>query len=105
MATLQTQTIGDGVEIEFAAASLGGDKCRTGDGVRLLLKNDDAASTTVTIATPGTVDGLAIDDRVVTVAAGKIEAVSVKDLYRDKATGLASITYSSVTDLGVAVVR
>lgn len=106
MATLEVQVVGPaGTEIEWAAAAGGGDHCPTGDGVRLLLKNDDDASTTATIATPGTVDGLAIADRAVTIAAGKVKVVPITDVYRDRATGLAAITYTGVTDLGVAVIR
>jgi hypothetical protein len=106
MAALTTKIIGlDGVAITFADATSGGDTCETGPGVALLVKNGDASSHTVTLATPGTVRGLAIADRTVTVAAGAEEAVLVTSDYRDPSTGLASITYDGVTSVTVAVIR
>lgn len=107
MATLTTQVIGQtGTAITFAAASGGGDACATGSDVKLLVKNGDASSHTVTLVTPGTVDGdLAIADRAVAVAAGATAAIPVTDRYRDPATGLASLTYDAVTSVTVAVIR
>lgn len=107
MATIPTQVVGQaGTAISFAAASAGGDQCATGSDVKLLVKNGDVASHTVTLVTPGTVDGdLAIADRAVTVAAGATVAVPVTDRYRDPATGLASLTYDAVTSMTVAVIR
>jgi len=93
----------DGV---LVAATSGGDDCQTGSGVFLAVKNADASSKTVTLATPQTVDGdLAVADRAVTVAAGKIELIPVTDRYRDPSTGRAAISYSAVTSVTVAVVR
>lgn len=87
-------------------ATAGGDDCQTGAGVLLLVTNGDAASHTVTLVTPGTIDGdLAVGDRAVTVAAGASVAVPVTDRYRDPSTGRASLTYDAVTSLQVAVVR
>lgn len=107
MATLSTQVIGQaGTAVTFSNATSGGDACATGSDVKLLVKNGDASSHTVTLVTPGTVDGdLAIADRAVTVAAGATVAVPVTDRYRDPATGLASLTYDAVTSMTVAVIR
>jgi hypothetical protein len=107
MATLPTQVIGQtGAEITFGNASVGGDACATGDGVKLLVKNGSGSSITVTLVTPGKVDGdLDIADRTFTVAAGEIGAIPMTDRYRDKATGLATVTYSSATSVEVAVIR
>jgi uncharacterized cupredoxin-like copper-binding protein len=107
MATLTTQVIGQaGTAVTFATATLGGDQCATGSDVKLLVKNGDAGSHTVTLVTPGTVDGdLAIADRAVTVAAGATVGVPVTDRYRDPVTGLASFTYDAVTQVTVAVIR
>jgi uncharacterized cupredoxin-like copper-binding protein len=107
MATLSTQVIAQaGTAITFSNASAGGDQCATGSDVKLLVKNGAGSSMTVTLVTPGTVDGdLAIADRTVTVAAGATTGIPVTDRYRDSATGLASITYSSTTTVTVAVVR
>ena len=87
-------------------ATAGGDDCQTGAGVVLVVKNADAASHTVTLATPGTLDGdLTISDRSVPVAAGKIALIPVTDRYRNPATGRAAITYDAVTSVSVGVVR
>ena len=84
-----------------------GDDCATGAGVFLLVRNTDAAAKTVTLVTPQLIDGdLAVADRPFTIAATTGESViPVSDLYRNPSTGRASITYSAVTGLTVAVVR
>ncbi|MFR0354168.1 hypothetical protein [Streptomyces sediminimaris] len=106
MAALSTTVVGlTGAAVAYTAAAGGGDTCQTGAGVLLLVRNDDASSHTVTLATPGTVNGLAIADRAVTVAAGAEEAIPVTNDYRDPSTGLAAITYDAVTSVTVAVVR
>jgi hypothetical protein len=108
VALLPTQVINQaGTVVAFSAAAAGGDTCATGSDVKLLVKNDSASAVTVTITTPGAVDGdLAIADRAVTVGAGAIKAVPVTDRYRDPETGVASISYApSVTSVSVAVIR
>ena len=107
MATIPTTVIGQaGTAINFAAATVSGDQCATGEDVKLLVKNGAGSSITGTLGTPGTVDGdLAIADRTVTVAAGATGGIRVTDRYRDPATGLASVTWSSVTTVTVAVIR
>lgn len=109
MAALATNVVPlTGLQLDgvLAAATSGGDDCQTGVGVFLAVKNADAASKTVTLATPQTVDGdLAVADRAVTVAAGKTQMIPVTDRYRDPATGRAAITYSAVTSVTVAVIR
>lgn len=106
MATLTTQTAPlAGLTVTLASATAGGDKARTGDGLVLVVSNGDASSHTVTLATPGTVDGLAIADRTVTVAAGGLAVIPLSDIYRDPATGLATLTYDAVTSVKVAAVR
>jgi hypothetical protein len=107
MALLPTQVVAPtGTALNFDNAAGGGDTCVTGSDVRLYVKNGSGSSVTVTLATPGTVDGdLAIADRTVTVAAGATTAIPMTDLYRNPSTGVASITYSAVTTVTVAVVR
>jgi hypothetical protein len=107
MATLPTQVIGQaGTAINFSNATSTGDACATGEGVKLLVKNGAGSSIIVTLGTPGKVDGdLDIADRTMTVAAGATSGIPVTDRYRDPATGLASITYSSATTVTVAVIR
>jgi hypothetical protein len=107
MAALATQVPPlAGLAINFVAAASGGDTSLTGAGVVLLVKNGDSGAHTVTLATPGTVDGLAIADRTVSVAAGAMEAIPVTSAYRDPSTGRAAITYpDGVTSVDVAVIR
>lgn len=106
MATLQTQVVPHtGLSATYPAASGGGDKCATGSGVFLHVKNGDSGTHTVTLATPGTDDGLAIADRTVTVAAAGAQFIPVPDLYKDPSDGLAHITYDAVTSVTVAVLR
>lgn len=92
----------DGV---LVAATSGGDDAPTGAGLLLIVKNADASAHVVTLVTPGTVSGLAIADRTVSVAAGTTELIPLTGDYRDPSTGRASITYDGVTSVSVAVVR
>lgn len=96
-----------GLQLDGAlvSASAGGDDAPTGAGLLLAVKNGDASAHTVTLVTPGTVNGLAIADRTVSVAAGTTELIPLISDYRDPATGRASITYDGVTSVSVAVVR
>jgi hypothetical protein len=106
MAALTTTVVGlDGATVAYAAAAGGGDTCQTGAGVVLMVRNGDSSSHTVTLVTPGTVNGLAIADRPITVEAGEVQAIPVANSYRDSSTGRASITYDGVTSLDVAVIR
>src|SRR5690349_12331002 len=109
MAALATSTVpltGLQLDAQLVAATSGGDTCATGAGVLLVVKNGDASSHTVTLATPGTVDGdLAVADRTITVAAGKTELIPVTSRYRDPSSGRAAITYDGVTSVTVGVVR
>lgn len=106
MAALPTQVPAlAGLAVDFDPAAGGGDTCLTGAGVLLLVKNGDAGSHTVTLVTPGTVNGLAIADRAIPVAAGAIEAIPVTSAYRNPSTGRANITYDGVTSVEVAVIR
>lgn len=107
MATLSRQSIGlAGTAITFAAASAGGDKAAPAEGVKLLVKNDSGSSMNVIVGTPATVQGLAVEDRTVAVAAGTIKAIPLSQaLYGNKAdSGLASWTYSATASVTVAVI-
>lgn len=90
---------------DYTAASAGGDKSATGNGVVLFVQNAGEATRTVTLAVPQTVDGLAVISREVEVPAGDLGIVPLLDLYRDPANGLASWTYDAETSVTVAVVR
>jgi len=90
---------------KLVAAAGGGDTAQTGVGVLLAVKNADSGSHTVTIATPGTVDGLAVADRAVAVPAGQTFVIPITDRYRDPSTGRAAISYDGVTSVTVGVFR
>ncbi|MEI5520660.1 hypothetical protein WB388_08600 [Streptomyces brasiliscabiei] len=90
---------------KLVAAAGGGDTAQTGSGVFLRVANADASPHTVTLVTPGTVDGLAIADRAVVVPAGQTFDIPVTDRYRNPSTGRAAITYDGVTDVTVGVFR
>ena len=101
--TLQTLTLGGAVST-LVAASGGGDTCPAGDGIFLEVNNGSGSSVTVTIATPGTVDGLAIADRAVAIPAGERWKIPVGRRYA-KADGSADVTYSSATTVTVGAFR
>ncbi|WAZ20167.1 hypothetical protein STRCI_001266 [Streptomyces cinnabarinus] len=108
MAALTTNVVplaGIRFDDKLVAAAGGGDTAQTGAGVLLAIKNADASPHTVTIATPGTVEGLAIADRPVTVPAGQTYVVPITDRYRDPSTGRAALTYDGVTSVTVGVFR
>jgi len=108
MAALTTNVVPlTGLRIDnlLVAATLAGDDCATGAGVLLVVNNADASAHTVTLATPGTVDGLAVADRAVEVAAGTEAVIPVTDRYRDSSTGRCAITYDAVTSVTVGVIR
>lgn len=106
MATLAVQRIdNDGLTPAYVAAEVGGDKVVPGEGSYVHVKNGDGTSTDVTLVTPGTVDGLAVADRTVTVAAGAEAKIAVPDLYTNPVDGLASLTYSKVTSLTIGSFR
>jgi hypothetical protein len=107
VATLAIQTIVNaGITPAYVPAAAGGDKVIPGPGSYVHVKNGGGSSVTVTLVTPGTVDGtLAVGDRAVVVAAGAESKIAVGNLYRDPADGLASITYSAVTTVSVGSFR
>lgn len=102
--TVQKAPVG-GLEITTAAAAGGGDKAPIGDRRFLFVRNGHSSTQDVTIATPGTAQGIAIADPTHTVDAnGGLLIVPLDPIYRGT-DGLASITYSGVTALVVAVVE
>lgn len=86
------------------AAAGGGDTAPVGPDHFLFVSNADASPHTVTIATPGTVDGHAIADATLVVAAGKSGVIPLTNLFRG-ATGRAALTYDGVTAVKVAVFK
>lgn len=74
-------------------------------GRALHVKNASAAAVTVTVPTPGTVDGLAIADRTISVAAGgdQLIGLGTNAAYRQP-DGTALVDYSAVASVTVAVI-
>ncbi|WP_046507090.1 hypothetical protein [Streptomyces odonnellii] len=107
MATLQPVPVpigGLALEDSATPAGAGGDTAPTGPGRFLYVHNSDDAQHTVTLATPGTVSGLAIADVPVVVAAGESALVPLANVFRGP-NGRASITYDAVTDVTVAALE
>ncbi len=108
MAVLPSQAVPQigGLTPTHNAAAAGGDRVPAGSGVLVVVRNTSAAAITVTLVTPGTVEGdLAIADRTYTVPATTGEVwFPVGPNYRAP-DGLASLTYSANAGLTVACVR
>lgn len=108
MATLATQTILEaGTTLTTSAATVTtGDKLAAGEGCFLYLNNGSGGATVVTITTPGTVNGLAIADRTVSVSTGAIKLIAIPSYYGDPAdSNLATVVCSVVTSVTIAAVR
>lgn len=108
MAELTVQAVtraSDGLEPTYAAASGGGDTVRVAENLFLHVKNGDASAHTVTVATPGTVAGLAIADLTATIPASEERMIGPIDQNFRASTGLASITYDGVTSVTIAAIR
>lgn len=107
MATVGVGTItraGNTTDLSPHAASASGDKFPAGRGVFLVFQNASEADITVTVATPRTVEGLAVEDLEITVPAGGIAVRGdfPEHVFGD-ATGLVSMSYSAHTDLTFGV--
>lgn len=100
---LTTVPVNGGVTMDTTAvaATALGDTAPCGTGRFLYVFNGDASSKTVTLATPGTVSGVAISNVTITVAAGKTGVIPLTDIFRG-ADGRAAITYDAVTSVKVA---
>lgn len=108
MATVATQSISRaGLAPAYAAASAGGDSFSPGDRTFVHIKNGSAAAITATLITPGTVDGLAVEDVAVAVPAGGERMVGPlsPELFRERADGLGDVTWSAAASVTFAVVN
>ena len=106
MALLTTQQMTSaGAALTLAAANVGGDTADISNGRTFLwCKNGSGGAITVTLATPGTVDGdLAVADRTVSVPATTGERL-IGPLSPAAYGSIVSITYSGVTSFTVAAV-
>lgn len=104
MAALSAQRVAlSGTAPTYASASAGGDTAPVGGGLKLHVSNGSGAGVTVTVVTPGNIDGLSIGDAALVVPAGGHGFIPLTNVYRDPITGRANITYSAVTTVNVAV--
>lgn len=83
-------------------ATPGGDSAPVGPRLFLYVANGDAAPHTVTVATPGSVSGLAIADAQLAVPAGGSGLLPLTRLFAGT-NGRAAISYDAVTNVSVAV--
>ena len=114
MTTLAVQSaVQAGFVPSFTAANVDGHGVENLNGnVVLYVKNGSASPITVTVATPGTVEGLAITDLAVTVAnaSEKIigpfkKAVFNQDLTTPALNSAIAVTFSAVTTVTVAAIK
>jgi hypothetical protein len=99
------KTTAAGLAVAFEPANVDGNSFRPANGRVLHVRNGSGAAITATLPTPGTVDGLAIADRAITVAAGAHTAISVGPLpgIYGQPDGTVHLDWSSVTTVTVAV--
>lgn len=101
--TQQTIT-STGLGPTYEAANVDGNSFHLVQGRIFHVKNAGTAAITVTIPTPGTVDGLAVADRTISVPAAGERLISLGSgaAYRQTG-GVAHADYSSVTSVTVAI--
>jgi hypothetical protein len=105
MAQLDTQFVNRETPLSgktFAECTSTGDQFSAGDDVYLEVKNTSGSAATCTVATPGSVDGIDLDDYEFTVPATTGD-VEVGPFESDLFGAQAVITYSAVSDLTIAV--
>ena len=104
-----TAIVRDGLPISAVAAAAGGDSFSNAARGRTFLYvfNEDGTDTDVTFVLPGTVDGQAIADRVVTTfaAAGEPYLIGPFGQEYEDANGNIDVTYEKVTNLTVRAIK
>lgn len=108
MATLTVQEYDrDGLVPTYAACAAGGDTFLNNGDTFIHVKNAQAAATvTVTIVTQASVDGLAVADKTVTIAATEDAIIGPfpTSVY-NTAAGMVTLTYNTVTTVTIAVLQ
>lgn len=105
--TLLTQAISrSGLDPAYTAANADGHTITNGGRMFIHVKNGDTSSKTITVTTPGEVDGLAIADRTVTIAAGEEAVIGPfpPAIYNTDpgVTDKITVTFSAVTSVTIA---
>lgn len=105
MANIDAQSVDlDGLTPVYSAAAAGGDAVAAGDEVVYHFKNASAGAITVTAVTPGTVQGLAVEDRALVVPANSELFVKLPpSMFQNPSTKRVNLTYSGVVSLSLAV--
>ena len=113
MATLTVQTTDRsangfrlGSDLVAADAGLADEFANTGKEL-LVVKNAGGSPCVIDLVTPGTVDGEAIPDKQVTVAAGDeaIYGPFPRSWYTNSGTKMMNITYDQVSSVTVGVIK
>lgn len=94
-----------GVHLNFITAN-SSDTLPGGQGVKIIVNNQNASSCAVVLTTPETVEGsLAVADRTVTVPTTEIWEIPVPSRYNNSGTGVATITFTPNASVTYAVSR
>lgn len=105
--TLNYQQIArTGLDPTLAAANVDGNQFANDGRMFLRVVNGSGAPINVTIQTPGTVEGLAIAERVVSVTNGETRDIGpfAPNIY-NQSDGMVYVDYAAVGSLTVAVLR
>lgn len=96
----------DGLTPTYTSATTDGHSVVNDGRVFIHVKNNGASPITVTVQTPGAVDGLAIADRQVTVSNGSEKMIGpfLPNVY-NQSDGSIWINYSATTSVTVAALR
>lgn len=104
MATYTTQSIDTvGTLITYTAVTAA-DRFLPNDDGFIHVKNGSGVTVTVTMVTPNTVDGLAIADRSITLAAGVDRMIAIPNFLYRSSDGLGDVTFSPITTVTAAVI-
>lgn len=100
------QIVRTGLEQTYGAAHVDGNKFANDGRMFLHVKNGAGAPITVTIQTPGTVDGLAVAEQIVTVTNAEERMIGPfpPNIY-NQSDGMVYVDFSSVTTITAAVLR
>ena len=107
MATLAVSTVSrTGVDIAGVAAGAGGDEFANDGYTFFKVTNGSGGSINVTVDCVATVDGLAVTDRVVAVAAGASKMIGpFSPSQYNNGNGRVAVTYSAVTTVTVIALK
>ena|SRR3990167_3538091 len=100
------QIVRTGLEQTYEAAYVDGNKFSNDGRMFLIVKNGAGAPITVTVQTPGTVDGLAVAEQTITVTNAEERMIGPfpPGIY-NQSDGMVYVDYSSVTTITVALLR